>query len=423
MGALVAIVASVAASERVALDQQIYHQQMLRARLAAEAGIQRAVEVLSDEGASGTTTSTTSSATSGSNANLPGATTLLDDWAALGSTGSDNFKLKDSSFRMQIIDACTRVNLNTAAQSQFQYLPLSQEQIDAILDWRSTGETPRADGAKDSYYNSLPNPYDASLQNFSTVSELLDVRYFTPADLYDPPQNDPLAGQQLQDFTDGRTPTLAEMLTVDSRSPAVNQQGTAKTALSSVSLQALRRSPQFSPIATALYAARTQTTWAAVIGRVPTMTTGQLRSLLNTYYVGSSTQAGKINVNTASATVLETVPGITSAIASNLVNQQTTGTTQLGNVLNISGLTSVRSVRTIIDNLSVNSGTFIVRVIGSAGKATVPLEAILNVTAGTSGQYSTVKIVRIEEQPFNDMTGRWGWQSQTNNDIELEASS
>lgn len=422
LAVLVAIVASVALSEQVALKQQIYRQDQLRARLAAQAGIQRAIEVLSDESASGTTTNLSSGGASGSNANLPGATTLQDDWATIGSTGNDRFQLRNSSFRMQILDASSRVNLNTATTQQLNGLPLLQEQIDSILDWRSTGEGARPDGAKDAYYNGLPNPYNAALHGFSTVSELLDVRNFTPADLYDAPTNQPLNGQQLPTFADGRTPTLAEVLTVDSQSPAVNQQGRTKTALSSLTQQRFRQ--LFGrQLGNALFNARRSTTWAQILRAAPGLNTTQFRNLLNNYYIGTSTQAGKVNVNTASAAVLQTLPGITADLATSIVNQQSTGITQLGNILNLPGLTTIRSVQNVIDNVSINSNVFVVRVIGTAGKVQVPLEAVLSVGTAQSGQAATVKILRMEEQPFNDMTGRWGWQSTTNNDITLEAGS
>lgn len=419
---LVAVVASIAATEQIAVKQQVYRADAANARMMAMAGVQRAIEVLSDESASGNTTNTQSSAAAGSNADLPGATTLQDDWATLGTAGNDRFVMKNGTFRMQIIDAASRVNLNTATSGQLQNLPLLQEQIDAITDWRSAGETALPDGAKDAYYNGLENPYDASLQSFSTVSELMDVRYFTPADLYDPPVNQPLGGNVLPDFPDGRTPTLAEMLTVDSTSAPVTTQGQAKTALSRVSLQTLARGG-FGRLAQLIYNQRGASTWAALLRAVPGLSNGQLQNLLNNYYVGSSTQAGKINVNTANATVLQTIPGITQDEAQTIVNQQTTGLTSLGSILTIPGLTTARSVSTVIDQLCINSTTFIVRVIGTSGAASVPLEAILNVTPAASGQNATVQITRIEEQPFNDMTGRWGWQSETTNDVDLEAGS
>ncbi|HWD37546.1 MAG TPA: type II secretion system protein GspK [Fimbriimonas sp.] len=413
---LVAVVASAAVSEKVTIREEISRLEQRRAMVTAEAGIQRAAEVLADEGTT-TTTNVNSNATLGSTANQAGATTLQDDWATLGNSGNDRFVLRNSSFRLQILDAAARININTAAQAQLQKLPLLPEQIDAILDWRSAGENARPDGAKDSYYNGLPNPYDASLQPFATVSELLDVRYFTPADLYDPPQNQ--TSTPLVNFPDGRTPTFAEIFTTDSSSQNVNQQGNNKQNLRNVNLNQLRRG-QFASIAQQLFNARNNTTWAAVIRACPTMNTNQLRSLLNTYYVGNVNATGKINPNTASATVLQTIPNLTEDEAQSIVNQQSTGFTQLGDILNVPGMTNVRAAANFVDAFGIKSQNFIVRVIGTAGSTSVPLEAVVSVTPQNGTK--TVKILRMERQPFSDMTGRWGWPSSTNNDVTLEAA-
>jgi general secretion pathway protein K len=421
---LVATVASIAASEELAVKEQINATDQVNAQVAANAGIQRAIEVLCDESASGVTSSGAGGlGNQGSNVNQVGVTTLQDDWATLGTTGNDRFTLKNASFRLQILDACSRVNLNTATQQQLQTLPLTQQQIDSILDWRSAGETARADGAKDAVYNSLQNPYDAALQNFSTVDELLDVQPFVPADLYDTPTTQPLGGTALPDFADGRTPTLAELLTVDSSSNAVNAQGRTLQAFSNVSLQTLAGMGFNRAGAQALFNARRDTTWAQIVRTAPFISTAQFRNLLNNYYLGSSTQAGKINVNTASQAVLQTVPGITSDEATSIVNQQSAGITSMGNLLNLQGLTSVRTAAPIVDLLTVHSNVFLVRVIGTAGQAQVPLEAVVSVTTPTNGQSATARILNIETPPFNDMTGRWGWQTQTTNDVPLEAGS
>jgi type II secretory pathway component PulK len=175
--------------------------------------------------------------------------------------------------------------------------------------------------------------------------------------------------------------------------------------------------------AQALFNARRDTTWAQIVRTAPFISTAQFRNLLNNYYLGSSTQAGKINVNTASQAVLQTVPGITSDEATSIVNQQSAGITSMGNLLNLQGLTSVRTAAPIVDLLTVHSNVFLVRVIGTAGQAQVPLEAVVSVTTPTNGQSATARILNIETPPFNDMTGRWGWQTQTTNDVPLEAGS
>ncbi len=429
LAGITAIVASIAVSERFAAKAEVHSLEEARARIIAEAGIQRAVETLCDESSSGTTTtSTAGGGISGSAANLAGATTLQDDWAVLGTTGSDRFTMKDGSFRLQILDASSRLNVNTITQAYANTLPLTTEQEDALLDWISAGETARADGAKDAYYNGLTNPYDASLQPMATPTELFDVRYFGPADYYDPPTN-ATASNPIPNFPDGRTPTLAELLTTDSVSHMVNQSGTALRALSTVNNGDLRLfgvgnlPPQQQ--GAVLANIRRQTTWAALLRAMPGITTANLRQLLNTFYVGTTANpTGRVNPNTASQAVLQLIPNLTSSEAQSIVNQQTTGITSMGNLLTIPGMTTVNSVRGFLDYFAIKSQTFIVRVIGTVGSTDVPLEAIVTVTPPAAGATSaTAQVTRMEEQPFHDMTGRWGWQSTTNNDIEMEAGS
>jgi type II secretory pathway component PulK len=50
---------------------------------------------------------------------------------------------------------------------------------EAIIDWRDADSSPQAEGAEDSYYNSLPEPYDAKDAFFNETDELLLVRGFT----------------------------------------------------------------------------------------------------------------------------------------------------------------------------------------------------------------------------------------------------
>jgi DNA uptake protein ComE-like DNA-binding protein len=311
-------------------------------------------------------------------------------------------------------------------QAFAQTLPLSTEQQDALFDWTSTGETARADGAKDAYYNALTNPYDATLGPMSTLTELLDVRYFGPADLYDPPTNSS-ASNPLPNFPDGRTPTLNELLTVDSVSDMVGTTGTALQPIRSISGRALgfgngNLTSQQNAIRQAV---ASSTTWAQVIRAFPQMTSTMLRNLLNTYYVGTTaTPSGKINPNTATAAALQLIPNLNSSEAQQIVNQQTTGITTMGNLLTIPGMTTVNSARGLIDYFAVKSETFIVRVIGTVGSTNVPLEAIVKITpAASTATSATAQVLRVEDQPFHDMTGRWGWQSTTSNDVTLESGS
>jgi type II secretory pathway component PulK len=56
--------------------------------------------------------------------------------------------------------------------------------VAAILDWRESGTTPRNGGAKDEYYLSLAQPYHCKQAAFDTVEELLLVKGITGSILF-----------------------------------------------------------------------------------------------------------------------------------------------------------------------------------------------------------------------------------------------
>jgi general secretion pathway protein K len=83
-----------------------------------------------------------------------------------------------------IVDEERKLNLNRANQPQlvslFQYAGIDGERlniiVDSILDWKDSDDTPRLNGAEESYYRSLPFPRSAKDGFFDTVEELLLVR-------------------------------------------------------------------------------------------------------------------------------------------------------------------------------------------------------------------------------------------------------
>jgi len=95
--------------------------------------------------------------------------------------------------RYGITDECSRLDLNVATDQQLfqlflQVIPPNSDQfqvapiddlVHSLLDWRSPGNKARPGGAKDDYYEALDPPYRAKSAPFSTVEELLLVRGFT----------------------------------------------------------------------------------------------------------------------------------------------------------------------------------------------------------------------------------------------------
>jgi|GEM_PF-351440 len=405
LASLVAILAAAAATNRVQLRSIANRTATRRARLMAEAGIQEALVTLS-------TQSTTT-------------TSQQDDWYQLiGQTGDTRFVVGNDSFRIQIVDAASQVNLNTATEGQLATLPLTQDQIDSLLDWREAGLVARSDGAKDDYYNNLTDPYNTKLGNLTTVDELLLVKGFTPQTLYQP-ITDVSSTNPLPDRPDGTPYTLYDLCTVDSTSTAGGGGGAAggaggagggggMPAITSIrSPQVLTRQGIPFNVANQIFQRRAQlTTYAALLG-IPGITTQTARTLVDSYRVGTSTTlTGHIDVNTASEAVLDTIPNMPPDVATAIVSQQSSGIAQLGDLFNVSGF-SVGVARQTLDMLSTNSQTFIVHSEGTSSGTTVSLDALISISA------TGVQILKISEPPYADMSTRWGWDSDTTTDNVL----
>ncbi|HWL92397.1 MAG TPA: hypothetical protein VNT79_02595 [Phycisphaerae bacterium] len=94
--------------------------------------------------------------------------------------------------RYGFTDESARLDLNSATETQLRTLfttliPENQDYpvdfnvlVDSLLDWRDQGDAARPNGAKSAYYQTLDPPYSAKSAEFSSVEELLLVRGFTP---------------------------------------------------------------------------------------------------------------------------------------------------------------------------------------------------------------------------------------------------
>jgi type II secretory pathway component PulK len=166
LASVVAVLVGARATQQVAVRSAINRMEQRRAKLAAQAGLTYCLKAF--EGQSATTTTTS------------------DTWYSYGNAGGVEYDLGNTSFRIQIIDESSRVDLNTADETMLQKLPLTQEQIDSLQDWREAGTTPRPQGAKNDYYAALDHPYYAKYRTLDSMDELLQVRGFTASTLYAP---------------------------------------------------------------------------------------------------------------------------------------------------------------------------------------------------------------------------------------------
>ena len=386
---LVAIVASIAATVQVTAQARINREEAKRARIVAMSGIQYAFAAMQGQ-----------SATSASQ---------NDTWATTGcsaytSPGDTVFQVGDGYFRVQIVDACSLINVNTAPSAQLMNLPLTQEQVDSLTDWRSAGETPLADGAKDTFYNGLTQPYNAKLGPLDSIDELLQVQYFTRDVIWDTNTN--TTNTQMATQANGQQPILASLITVDATAPLPVNTGRINVSTTGGNVTQLAQQLQAAgfpiALATQIVQRRPFTTYGALL-RLPGVTTQQATTMLNRLQVSAATTAqGRININTATQSVLSTLPNLPSDIATAIVTRQTTPFTGLGDFMSVPGMT-VPTAAAIVDSITVGSETFLIRTVGWVGSTSVALEATVSVTSGTA----TIK--KIVDQPFSNMDVRWNW--------------
>lgn len=208
---MVALLALLAASYTFMVSAHlktvIAQTEQFQARMAAEAGIQRAIAVLRETPGDVDSWFDDPDAYRGAlvwgREGKEGSATFQERSDARTYDGSDEpawrFSLYGPNFdeprdaRYGFTDECARLDLNVATEQQLnrlfiQVIPQDSDEgqvedidvlVDSLLDWRTAGAQARPRGAKDDYYAALDPPYRAKSAPFSTVEELLLVRGFT----------------------------------------------------------------------------------------------------------------------------------------------------------------------------------------------------------------------------------------------------
>jgi len=402
---LVAILVAATAASRMAFRAGLNRMEERRADIAADAACQYVIATLANQSKT--------------------AITPTDDWVSLGTNGDERFTYGNESFRIQVIDAASRINLNTVALAQLQKMNFTQDQIDSLLDWRSAGQNARANGAKDAYYNGLPQPYNTALRPFKTVDELLLVKDFTAADLMKTiDQQDGIANSNMTSTTTTTssatgepTPILYDMLTVDSASQDVRANGQAKLNVNSnaTNMQALLQLGLPPNLAAAIIQRRVtgrQFTGVGQILALPGVNTRTAAVILDNLSVsGTARVTGKLDLNTVTADVLNTIPNMTPDQVQSIQQQQQTGFTTLGQLASIPGITN-RDLQNFADLFSVNSQSFIVRILAEAGGTKQAYEATISIEG------TTPKVISMTEAPTDALT-RWGWSDDASTDTPI----
>ncbi len=383
---LTAVVTTAANEVRIVQRTQLHRLEQRKAERAANAGVIFALAQMADIDTA--------------------RVTLDDDWTLIGDGGAQEIVFGKSEFRVQVMDAGSLSNVNTMNQEQWEKLPLNAEQVSAILDWREPDLQPRFDGAKDEYYNSLSKFYNAKLRNFDTVQELLMVRGFNAALLYEPIEE--VSGTSLSLGAQETLISLYSLLTVDSSSSNMSPVGQPKTNVNTASAGQLVQAGLNNQLAQAIVQRRNQqgtyTSWAQLL-QVQGVTMQSVGLLLDGLTLDTTdTVTGRVNINTATEQTLNLLPGMTTDVAQAIIARQ--GTYQgVGDISGTPGL-SLGLIGQFARSITVSSQAFIVRSFGTYGTMNVSYEA--TVLIDENGP----RITRLQRSPFIDAPLRWGWDEE-----------
>ena len=163
---LSAMVAVMGRSAR--LDTRIRHAatEATRCRWACRAGIDTAVAILKED-----TTESDS---------------LFDLWTN-NSEDLEDIPLEGCRFTVTVTDEAGKLNINFATKDQLMALPdMTEEIADAIVDWRDRDDDVSGAGVEGGYYENLPYGYQIRNGPFRTIRELLLVKGITEELFYGP---------------------------------------------------------------------------------------------------------------------------------------------------------------------------------------------------------------------------------------------
>lgn len=381
---MLALMSAIVADQRASMQEMQDRLRTRRAELAARSGIAMAMATLET-----------------AETNI---VTTQDDWSVQGDGGAAEYDLTDVTFRFQIVDASSLVDMNTATEEQLQLMPLDTGQIDCLLDWREPNLQPRTDGAKDEYYNNLPKPYNTRLGSMKTLDELLLVKYWTANLLYSVPSQ--TTNNNQPEDADGNRIPLASILTVGSGSPTTTAAGGARINLGQaitnpMALQELNLPPQ---VAQAIVTRAPFTGFRELLA-MPGLGSDDIVKLLNgVVFTNSPRQQGKLNLNTATRAALLTVPGMTTTLADSIVSRQSSTFQELGDLMDISGMDDSLAAQ-IADYLTIGSDTFIIRAFGQCKGVGVPLELFVRKDS------DRVRVVSWQRIPGTTVPTWWQWNT------------
>lgn len=323
----------------------------------------------------------------------------------------------ETPIRHGLTDEAGKLNLNHATEEALGLLPRMEPSLThALLDFIDADSDPRPEGAEQIYYDGLTRPYRIHNRRLTTVDELLLVRGFTKEMVFgeDANRNFRLDGNEDDgelrfppDNGNGAlNPGLRPFLTVSSYEPNVSMAGELRVDINDAGaslptnglpesvagfITALRRNKASLGHPSALLEERR--TMPDETGEDREYDAGvgeeELPAVLDLLTNTNALElVGLINVNTASATALQTVAGIDEALAEAIVSaraglsEESRRTTAW---LFTESLVDAEEFRAIAPGLTARGFQFSFRVIGygaNSGRFRA-LEVIVDTADGT----------------------------------------
>jgi DNA uptake protein ComE-like DNA-binding protein len=309
---------------------------------------------------------------------MPDPTTYQSEAVPVGDAhfwliGRDtNYSSGPTVISFGLVDEGSKMNLNTASSNMLASLPgMNLDLVQSILDWRDTN----GGSGSQTYYAMMHPPYQCKAAPFETVDELrllygadMDTLIGEDANrngILDPDEND-------ENHNNILDPGLLEYFTVYSREPMTNADGTARVSVQTLTstssgplrdlLEANLSSSRAEQILAQLgVAGGTGSSSTSTAGRGTTpnapannaaagtvtfrspleffvrsgMTSDEFGAIANKITVTNGAYIeGRININTASPSVLASLPGIsdTPDLAQTLVTYRETNPDKLTSI-------------------------------------------------------------------------------------------
>jgi general secretion pathway protein K len=416
---LVGLVAAIAPVVRVDVRSSGLEGDRLRAYYLARAGVHMALAALQ--------------------ADDPNIDSADDEWATLGEQGEAHFPLAEGHFRLEVIDASSRLDLNRADRQTLLRLPgIDEATVTEILAWR--GETLAEETESSANYEALPRPYRLKGAPFDSVEELLLVQGVTPSLLYGGadangrmspfPNNRSGSVPGLESGEDGVEAPWIELLAVDTWGPNRDAAGAARVDLNTATADQLVRA---SGRALNIAQARVIVQQRGRAGRFTSLTSLLTVPGMDPRSVGELVDhvtltpgdrlMGRLNLNTAPIEAFAALPNVTTEMAERIVERrENEGPFEsVGDLLDL----DEETFRALVDRVTTKSSVFLVRATGEMENGTRrSLEAWVQRTPPAAGgedgstpdgdeEGSSVRVIRWHEVLRSSARDRWGWRESS----------